>query len=48
MVDGPKYYKLVINSRDFGIESSGDFNGWSFASSLRQNIKESREVKKVA
>ena len=48
MIDGPKYDKLVINSRDFGIESGGDFNGWSFASSLRQNIKESREVKKVA
>ena len=48
MIDGPKYYKLVINNRDFGIECSGDFNGWSFASSFRQNIKEAREVKKVA
>ena len=44
MVDGPKYYKLVINSRDFGIESGGDFNGWNFAGSIRKEIKEARKA----
>ena len=44
MVDGPKYYKLVINSRDFGIESGGDFNGWNFASGMRKEIREARKA----
>ena len=40
MMNGDRYYKLVINSREFGIECGGDYNGWSFASELRTEIKE--------
>ena len=44
LVDGPRYYKLVINSREFGIECGGDYNGWSFAEELRSEIKKQREA----
>ena len=43
LVDGPRYYKLVLNSRDFGIESGGDFNGWNFAGGMRKEIREARK-----
>ena len=43
MVDGPKYYKLVVNDRDFGIESGGDFNGWLFAGDIRKEIIKAKE-----
>ena len=39
LVDGPRYYKLVINSREFGIECGGDYNGWSFAEELRTEAR---------
>ena len=44
MIDGSKYYKLVVNDRDFGIECGGDFNGWSFAGEIRQIIKNKRKA----
>ena len=43
MVSGPKYYKLVVNDRDFGIESGGDFNGWLFAGDIRKEIIKAKE-----
>tara|TARA_Y100001972_G_scaffold104363_1_gene131223 strand:+ start:3243 stop:3560 length:318 start_codon:yes stop_codon:yes gene_type:complete len=49
LIDGPRYYKLVINSRDFGIESGGDFNGWNFAGGMRKEIiKEAKEARMAA
>ena len=42
MINGSRYYKLVVNDRDFGIECGGDYNGWSFAGEIRQNIKDGR------
>ena len=43
MVDGPKYYKLVVNERDFGNESGVDFNGWLFAGDIRKEIIKAKE-----
>ena len=43
LIDGPKYYKLVVNDRDFGIESGGDFNGWLFAGDIRKEIIKAKE-----
>ena len=48
LMNGPKYYKLVINSSDFGIECIGDYNGWSFAGEIRSEIKRMRDTKEVA
>jgi len=42
LMSGGRYYKLVVNDRDFGIECGGDYNGWSFAGEIRQNIKDGR------
>ena len=42
MINGSRYYKLVVNDRDFGIECGGDYNGWSFAGDIRQAIKDGR------
>jgi len=42
LMSGSRYYKLVVNDRDFGIECGGDYNGWSFAGEIRQNIKDGR------
>ena len=42
MMSGSRYYKLVVNDRDFGIECGGYYNGWSFAGEIRQNIKDGR------
>lgn len=39
LMSGDRYYKLVINSREFGIECGGDYNGWSFAGELRSEIR---------
>ena len=44
MMSGSRYYKLVVNDRDFGIECGGDYNGWSFASEIRQIIRNKREA----
>ena len=39
-IDGPKYYKLVVNMNDFGIESGGDLNGWQLAGKIKTQMKE--------
>lgn len=39
-MNGPKYYKLVVNDRDFGIESGGDLNGWQMAGIIKQEMLE--------
>jgi hypothetical protein len=39
-IDGPKYYKLVVNMNDFGIESDGDLNGWQLAGKIKTQMKE--------
>ena len=44
MINGSRYYKLVVNDKDFGIESGGDFNGWGMAGEIRQEIKDAREA----
>ena len=44
LINGSRYYKLVVNDRDFGIECGGDYNGWSFASEIRQIIRDKREA----
>ena len=43
LMNGSRYYKLVINHQDFGIECGGDYNGWSFAGELRAEIKAARQ-----
>ena len=37
---GPKYFKLVVNMNDFGIEASGDLNSWQFARKIKTQLKE--------
>ena len=44
MMSGSRYYKLVVNNRDFGIECGGDYNGWSFAGEIRDIIRNKREA----
>lgn len=39
-ISGSKYYKLVINSSDFGISAKGDFNAFSMAGIIRDEMKE--------
>ncbi len=48
LMNGSKYYKLVINSSDFGIECIGDYNAWSFAGEIRREIKRQREHREAA
>lgn len=40
LIDGPKYYQLVVERFDFGISASGDFNSWSMAGQIRDEMKE--------
>ena len=39
-LNGPKYYKLVIESRELSVECGGDYNGWSFAGDLRKELRD--------
>ena len=39
-IEGSKYYQLVINRFDFGVQASGDFNAWSVANIIKEEIKE--------
>ena len=48
LMNGSRYYKLVINGSDFGIEATGDLNSWSFAGEIRSEIKRMRDNKEVA
>ncbi len=38
LIDGPKYYKLVLNRFDFGIEAPGDYNAWSMAGQIKTDM----------
>lgn len=38
LIDGPKYYKLVLNRFDFGIEAPGDYNAWSMAGKIKTDM----------
>jgi hypothetical protein len=48
LMNGSRYYKLVINGSDFGIEATGDLNSWSFAGEIRSEIKRMRDNKEAA
>jgi len=37
-MSGSKYYKLVVNTRDFGIAASGDFNAFAMASEIKDGM----------
>ena len=39
-IEGSRYYQLVINRFDFGVQASGDFNAWSVANIIKQEIRE--------
>jgi hypothetical protein len=39
-INGSKYYKLVVNMNDFGVEAGGDLNAWQFAGQIRTQLKE--------
>ena len=39
-ISGSRYYKLVINPSDFGISAKGDFNAFSMAGIIRDEMKE--------
>ncbi len=39
-ISGSRYYKLVINARDFGISAKGDFNAFSLAGIIKDEMKE--------
>jgi hypothetical protein len=43
LVDGPKYYQLVLNYSDFGIQAGGHYNAWSFAERIKEEIKQSQK-----
>ena len=47
-LNGPKYYKLIIEDREFSVECIGDYNGWSFAADLRLALKEYAKSNKEA
>ena len=47
-LNGPKYYKLVIESREISIECGGDYNGWSFAADLRKELRDYAKSNKEA
>ena len=40
MMEGSKYYQLIINRFDFGIKAGGDFNAWNVSNIIKQDIKE--------
>ena len=40
MMEGSKYYQLVINRFDFGINAKGDFNAFNVAGIIKQEIRE--------
>tara|TARA_B100000902_G_scaffold371665_2_gene397939 strand:- start:1578 stop:1895 length:318 start_codon:yes stop_codon:yes gene_type:complete len=47
-INGPKYYKLVVDSREISVECGGDYNGWSFANELRLELNEYAKSNKEA
>ena len=39
-IEGSKYYQLVLNRFDFGVQAGGDFNAWSLSNIIKEEIKE--------
>ena len=39
-IEGSRYYQLVINRFDFGINAKGDFNAFNVAGIIKQEIRE--------
>ena len=40
MMEGSRYYQLVLNRFDFGIKGKGDFNAFNVAGIIKQEMKE--------
>ena len=40
MMEGSKYYQLVLNRFDFGVQAGGDFNAWNLSNIIKEEIKE--------
>ena len=40
MIEGSRYYQLVLNRFDFGIKAKGDFNAFNVAGIIKQEMKE--------
>ena len=49
LIDGPKYYQLVIERFDFGVQAKGDLNAWQMAGQIKDELKSQsvNRVKKV-
>ena len=47
-LNGPKYYKLVIEDREISVKCTGDYNGWSFANDLRKELRDYSKGKEAA
>tara|TARA_B100000902_G_C26873242_1_gene698775 strand:+ start:173 stop:490 length:318 start_codon:yes stop_codon:yes gene_type:complete len=46
LINGPKYYQLVVNDRDFGISAGGDLNSWQMAGQIKDEMhKIAKEAK---
>jgi len=46
LINGPKYYQLVVNDREFGILASGDLNSWQMAGIIKDEMyKRAMEAK---
>ena len=37
-MSGSKYYKLVVNARDFGVSASGDCNAFAMAGEIKDGM----------
>ena len=48
LIDGNRYYKLVLNRFDFGIEAPGDYNAWSMAGKIHEEMGKLISEKKSA
>lgn len=48
IISGSKYYRLVLNRFDFGIECKGDYNAWSMAGKIKEEMGKLISEKKSA
>ena len=48
IISGEKYYRLVLNRFDFGIECKGDYNAWSMAGKIKEEMGKLISEKKSA
>jgi len=48
MMEGSRYYQLVLNRFDFGIECKGDYNAWSMAGKIKEEMGKLISEKKSA